>query len=164
MQYQGVVKLSGVTAALKLPTGFKASIPLIDDPKRFDIALSSYRGNIFPGQGITLYFTVVILPTAKVGLPVLGPVALHFLRSDQRSILDSIEGAPDNAFARALTIKNGANSTILNDNFDFKRDYFNQFGRLIPYDFVNQVIPVLFKVSGQETLDVVTLPLGQRVQ
>ncbi|MGB8935068.1 MAG: hypothetical protein WCC17_08180 [Candidatus Nitrosopolaris sp.] len=61
LQYQGVVKLEGVTAALKLPTGFKASIPLIDDPNRWDIALSQYRGNIIPGQGITLYFTVVIL-------------------------------------------------------------------------------------------------------
>ncbi|MFY9868911.1 MAG: hypothetical protein WAK17_04260 [Candidatus Nitrosopolaris sp.] len=35
----------GVTAALKLPAGFKASLPLIDDPKRFDIALSQYRGS-----------------------------------------------------------------------------------------------------------------------
>ena len=121
----------------------RRGLAIIDDPKRFDIALSSYRGNIFPGQGITLYFTVVILPTTKVGLLVLGPLALHFLRSDQRSILDSLEGAPDNAFARALTIKNGANSTMFNDNFDFKRDYFNQFGRLIPLYFINQVIPVL---------------------
>ena len=40
------------------------------------------------------------------------------------------------------------------------RDYFNQFGRLIPYDFINQVIPIVFKVTGQETLDVVTLPTG----
>ena len=35
LQYQGVVKLSGVTAALKLPAGFKASLLLIDDPKGF---------------------------------------------------------------------------------------------------------------------------------
>jgi hypothetical protein len=27
---------------------------------------------------VSLYFTVVMLPTAKFGLPVLGPVALHF--------------------------------------------------------------------------------------
>jgi hypothetical protein len=52
------------------------------------------------------------------------------------------------------------NSTF-NDSFDFSRDYFNQFGRLIPYDFVNQVIPVLFKLTGQETLDVVTLLPGK---
>jgi hypothetical protein len=32
---------------------------------------------------------------------------------------------------------------------------------LIPYDFVNQVIPVPFKLTGQETLDVVTLPPGK---
>jgi hypothetical protein len=50
--------------------------------------------------------------------------------------------------------------TQFNDNFDFSRDYFNQFTRLILYDLVNQVIPVIFKVTGQETLDVVTLPKG----
>ncbi|MFZ0514243.1 MAG: hypothetical protein WAM14_21745, partial [Candidatus Nitrosopolaris sp.] len=173
LQYQGVVKLEGVTAALRLPTGFKASIPLIDDPHRWDIALSQYRGNIIPGQGITLYFTVVVLPTAKVGLPVLGPVALHFLRSDQRSILDSMEATPENIFAKAFsntttstnTATGSSNTTALafNDNFDFKRDYYNQFGRFIPFDFINQVIPILFKVSGQETLDVVTLPYGAPV-
>jgi hypothetical protein len=161
LQYQGVVPLSGITAALKLPTGFQASIPLTSDRNRWDIALSQYRGTILSGQGIALYFTVDVLPNAKVGLPVLAPVALHFLRSDQRSISDSLEGAPENAFVKALTITNGANSTTFNGNFDFKRDYYNQFDRLIPYDFVNQVIPVIFKVTGQETLDVVTLPLGQ---
>jgi hypothetical protein len=31
---------------------------------------------------------------------------------------------------------------------------------LIPYDFVNQVIPVIFKVTGREILNVVTLPIG----
>ena len=49
---------------------------------------------------------------------------------------------------------------MFNDNFDFSRDYFNQFGRLIPYDFVNQVIPVIFKVTGREILNIVTLPIG----
>ena len=65
-------------------------------------------------------------------------------------------------FAKALSVTNTTfpNSTMFNDNFDFSRDYFNQFGRLIPFDFINQVIPVIFKVTGQETLDVVTLPTG----
>jgi hypothetical protein len=43
---------------------------------------------------------------------------------------------------------------MFNDNFDFNRDYFNQFGRFIPFDFINQVIPVIFKVTGREILDV----------
>ena len=65
-------------------------------------------------------------------------------------------------FAKALSVTNTTfpNSTMFNDNFDFKRDYFNQFGRFIPFDFINQVIPVIFKMTGQETLDVVTLPTG----
>jgi hypothetical protein len=45
----------------------------------------------------------------------------------------------------------------------FTRDYLGAFNRQIPFDFINQVIPVIFKVSGQETLDVVTLPYGAPV-
>jgi hypothetical protein len=175
LQYQGVVDLAGVTAALKLPAGFKAVLPLTDDRNRFDIALSNYRGHIYPSQGIVLYFPMLVLPTAKVQLPVLGPLALHFLRTSERSILDVIDSSPSDVplgttptqqdmFAKTLSVTHTGNSTLanstFNDNFDFSRDYFNQFGRLIPYDFVNQVIPVIFKVTGQETLDVVTLPTG----
>jgi len=56
---------------------------------------------------------------------------------------------------------NNVGNTTFNDNFDFKRNYYNQFGRFIPYDFINQVIPVIFKVTGEETIDVVTLPPGK---
>jgi hypothetical protein len=165
LQYEGVVNLAGITAALKLPAGFKAQFPLTDDRNNYDIALSSYRGHIYPGQGIVLYFSMNVLPTAKVQLPVLGPLALHLLRTSQRSILDSIDASQQNMFAKTLSVMHTGNATLpnatFNDNFDFSRDYFNQFGRLIPYDFVNQVIPVLFKLTGQETLDVVTLPPGK---
>jgi len=51
LQYEGVVDLAGITAALKLPAGFKAQLPLTDDRNRFDIALSNYRGHIYPSQG-----------------------------------------------------------------------------------------------------------------
>ena len=124
--------------------------------------MSSYRGHIYPSQGIVLYFSVNVGPTAQVQLPVLGPLALHFLRESPRAILDSLDASQQNMFARVLSVTNTTrpNSTTFNDNFDFSRDYFNQFGRLIPFDFVNQVIPVIFKVTGQETLDVVTLPTG----
>jgi hypothetical protein len=160
LQYEGVVDLAGVTAALKLPAGFKATLPLTSDRNNYDIALSDYRGHIYPSQGIVLYFPMYVLPNAKVQLPVLGPLAMHFLRSDQRSILDLLDASQQNMFAKALSVTNTTfpNSTMFNDNFDFSRDYFNQFGRFIPYDFINQVIPVIFKVTGQETLDVVTLP------
>ena len=102
-----------------------------------------------------------VLKSAKVQLPVLGPLALHFLRTDQRSMY-SLDASQQNMFAKALSVTNTTfpNSTRFNDNFDFKRDYFNQFGRFIPFHFINQVIPVIFKVTGSETLDVVTLPTG----
>jgi hypothetical protein len=163
LQYEGVVDLAGITAALKLPTGFKAQYPLTDDRTNYDIALSDYRGHIYPSQGIVLYFPMYVMPTAKVQVPVLGPLALHFLRTSQRSILDSLDANQQNMFAKVLSVTNVGNTTFpanttFNHNFDFQRDYFSQFGRLIPFDFVNQVIPVVWKVTGQETLDVVTLP------
>jgi hypothetical protein len=165
LQYEGVVDLAGVSAALKLPAGFKASLPLTSDKNRLDIALSIYRGHIYPSQGIVLYFSIKILPTAKVQVPVLGPLALHFLRSDKRSILDSQDASQQNMFAKAISVNNVGNITLpgnttFNDNFDFSRDYFIQFGRFIPYDFVNQVVPITFKITGEEWLDVVTLPTG----
>jgi hypothetical protein len=163
LQYQGVVDLAGVTAALKLPTGFKAQYPLTDDRNNYNIALSNYRGHIYPSQGIVLYFPMYVLSTAKVQVPVLGPLALHFLRSSQRSILDSLDASQENIFTKTLSITNTTfpANTSFNDNFDFKRDYYNQFGRFIPYDFINQVIHVIFKVTGEETIDVVTLPPGK---
>jgi len=166
LQYQGVVDLAGVTAALKLPTGFKAQYPLTDDRNNYNVALSNYRGHIYPSQGIVLYFPMYVLSIAKVQVPVLGPLALHFLRSSQRSILDSLDASQEKAFAKTFSVNNVGNTTIpantsFNDNFDFKRDYYNQFGRFIPYDFINQVIPVIFKVTGEETIDVVTLPPGK---
>ena len=166
LQYEGVVDLAGVSAALKLPAGagFKASA-LNPDKNSTNIALSSYRGHIYPSQGIVLYFSIDILSTAKVQVPVLGSVALHFLRSDKRSILDSLDASQQNMFAKTFSLNNVGNTafpanTTFNDNFDFQRDYYNQFGRFIPYDYVNQVVPVTFKITGEEWLDVVTLPTG----
>ena len=65
LQYEGVVDLAGVTGALKLPTGFKATLPLTSDKNRIDISLSSYRGHIFPSQAVVLYFPITILSSAK---------------------------------------------------------------------------------------------------
>jgi hypothetical protein len=126
------------------------------------VLLFCFNGFIYPSQGIVLYFPITILESAKVQLPVRGPLALHFLRSDQRAILDPLDASQQNKFGKALSLTNTTfpNSTMFNDNFDFSRDYINQFGRLIPYDFVNQVIPVIFKITGEEWLDVVTLPSG----
>ena len=139
-------------------------------------------------------FTLVILPTAKVGLPVLGPMAMHFLKAPSRTINDNMEAIPANVLTKVFsnTINSGNvsgkvtggpsgmrswkscictvrremyhdNIRTSHDSLTFTRDYLGQFSRNVPYDFINQVIPVIFKVSGQETLDVVTLPYGAPV-
>jgi hypothetical protein len=163
LQYEGVVDLAGITAALKLPTGFKAEYPLTSDRSNYDIALSNYDGPISPSQEIVLYFPLYVTTHATPQLPVLGPLALHFLRSDKRSMLDSLDASQENMFAKALSITNTTfpNSTMINDSFDFKRDYSSTFGRFIPYDFINQVIPIIFKITGREVLDVFQVQMPQ---
>jgi hypothetical protein len=44
LQYEGVVDLAGVTGALKLPTGFKATLPLTSDKNKYSV---SYNVDIF---------------------------------------------------------------------------------------------------------------------
>jgi hypothetical protein len=154
LQYEGVVNLAGITAALKLPTGFEAQYPLTDDRHNFDIALSNYDGGIRPSQEVVLYFPMNVLPNAPVQIPVLGPLALHFLRNDLRSVGDSLATTEQNMFTRALTITNGTNQTMFNNSLGLNTNYFDKSGRFIPYDFINQVIPVVFKVTGREVLDV----------
>ena len=84
--------------------------------------MSNYRGHIYPSQGIVLYFSITIL---EVQLPVLGPLALHFLRTDYRAQLNSLDVSQQNKFGKALSVTNTTfpNSTRFNNNFDFSRDY-----------------------------------------
>jgi hypothetical protein len=78
LQYEGVVDLAGVTGALKLPTGFKATLPLTSDKNRIDISLSSYRGHIFPSQAVVLYFPITILSSAKSSTTSSWPPSIAF--------------------------------------------------------------------------------------
>lgn len=84
------------------PTGEPSLTGYVQQRNNYHIVLSSYRGHIYPGQGIVLYFSVDVLPNAKVQLPVLGSLALHFLRSSQRAILDSLNASQQNMFAKTL--------------------------------------------------------------
>jgi hypothetical protein len=64
-----------------------------------------------------------VLPNAPIQVPVLGPLALHFLRTSQRSILDSIDASQENMLAKTLSVMHTGNSTFpnstFNDSFDF---------------------------------------------
>jgi hypothetical protein len=91
-----------------------------------------------------------IQPTAKVGLPVLGPLALHFLRPNSRIINDNMEAMPENILSKvfsdttnignpnlgacAAVSSSTKNSTCITStlgpfthSLDFKRDYLGQF-------------------------------------
>jgi hypothetical protein len=163
LQYEGVVNLAGISAALRLPSGFAAQLPLETDRNDYSIALSNIAAKtIYPGDSVALCFPLNILPNAVVQLPVLGPLALHFLRFDQRVIHDSIDTATRIDQERQLFLGLGTGDT---NNYTRLRTQFNSgasppninqnvFNRVIPYDYVNQVIPVIWKVTGREILDV----------
>ena len=171
LQYQGVAPLTGIVAGLKLPSGFEAQLPLETDRNNYHIALANIPAEkILPGDAVTLCFPLNILPSARVQLPVLGPLALHFLRGGhQRTITDTIDAQQMESFMRMLKVSNGGNTgntTTLSNNFNYPIDtqnatfqYDNLFHRTVRYDYINQVIPVIFKVTGREILDV-SLPPG----
>jgi hypothetical protein len=173
LQYQGVAPLTGITAGLRLPSGFQAQVPLTDNRNNYNIALSNFFHLIIPGDSVTLCFPLNVLHNAVVQLPVLGPLALHFLRADPRSINDNMEAIPENIFARAFTNTTNVGNPLgactsaatagncttttlgpFTHNLDFKRDYFSHFGRTVLFDYINQVIPIIWKVTGREVLDV----------
>jgi hypothetical protein len=58
---------------------------------------------------------------------------------------DSLGTTEPNMFVKALTITNGTNQTMFNNSVGFNRNYSDKSGGLIPYDFINQVIPVIFQ-------------------
>jgi hypothetical protein len=172
LQYEGVVQLSGITAALKLPPGFTSSLPLIHNTTRYDIAFSNYEGNIYPGQGIVLYFSINILNNIKL-TPYLAPLALHLLRADERISTDGIDAAQQDQFASTLNIQNatspfsmvfdnnGNNSPstrTFNDNGSFSETFHKVNERLKPFDFINQIVPVLFTIIGEEGINLNVLP------
>ena len=160
LQYQGVVTLTGITAGLKLPTGFEAQLPIENDRNNYNIALSNNFGTIKPGDAVTLCFPLNVLKTATPQLPVLGPLALHFLRPDEKDIADSIDAQQIIAFMRKLVIANGQNMTTFSKNLNSPNsptttlNFSNEFDRQIPFQYIDQVIPVIWKVTGREILDV----------
>jgi hypothetical protein len=163
LQYQGVAALTGIAAGLELPSGVQAQLPLETDRNNYNIALSNFVGAIIPGQAITLCFPLNVLQSAKVQVPVLGPLALHFLRSHSRMLTDTIDSTKMESAMRMLQFANEKNTTTFNNNFNTPPSptqpsltftYNNEFDRNIPFDYINQVIPVIFKVTGREILDV----------
>jgi hypothetical protein len=157
LQYQGVVHLEGITAALKLPSGFEAQLPLADNRNNYDIALSNFNNKIDPSQAVVLCFPINVLPNAVPRLPVLGPLALHFLRNDTRTMSDTLNMKQEDIFSHVFSAMQLPNSTSLTKKQDIITNYMNSMSRAIPFDFINQVIPIVFQATGRAVLDV-TLP------
>ena len=100
----------------------------------------------------------------------LSPLALHYLRADERTSTNSIDASEQDQFINTLNIQNatsifssgffnnGHATRNFNDEGSFTRHYDAINEELKPFDFVNRVIPVVFKVTGEETIIVNVLP------
>ncbi len=179
LHYEGQVDLQGITAALKLPPGFEAILPLTNNPHRFDIAFSSDRTPISPGNMVVLYFPVTILKDTKVQTPYLGPLALHFLRADHKDTIHVIDADEQNQFDHALSLEdthsktatiqlpNSTNpistftTTLKSTDTDNFNNSYQSNKHFVGTDekekngiYVNQVIPIIFQITGEETIDV----------
>ncbi len=155
LQYEGTMQLIGITAALKLPPDFVANLPLIHDHNRYDVTFSNYRGHIYPGQGITLYFPITIIGNPGVRVPYVAPLAIHFLREDKQFDTHALSAAQQDQFVSSLSIKNGTSSSTYNNNANLNRNFAAVDEAAHPYDFVNQVLPVVFAITGQEIFSVI---------
>ena len=100
--------------------------------------------------------------------PYVAPLALHTLRSDLRTSTNSIDAQQQDQFASVLDIQNvttsflnfdnhNSASSTFSHNYDLTRQYDAINELLLPYDFVNQVIPVTFAVTGAEFIDIQAL-------
>jgi hypothetical protein len=164
LHYLGTQTLSGVSAAIKLPPGFETTYPLTGHPNRYNLAFSLFQSTINPGQTIVLVFPVTILKNVNVQTPYINSIALHYLRSDMESLTYQIDNHIMDTFMSSFMIKNNlpsppaaTGSTSTNtcggtDTFSkdiMQKNIFNKY-----YDFVNQFVPIIFTITGQEVLNV----------
>ena len=79
---------------------------------------------------------------------------MHHSKTNLHQVLD-IQNVTS-SFLSGFNSNNQASSTY-SHNYDLSRD-FNAINELLkPYDFVNQVIPIVFRVTGAEFMDVQAL-------
>jgi hypothetical protein len=164
LHYEGTVTLTGITAALKLPSGFKSNLPLTHNTNRYDIAFSSFQNTIVPGSTIVLNFPITILGNAEVQKPYVGLLALHFLKAHEKTLTYNLDASDENLFANALTLAStipsppagpGSHSTkMCTNNNDFTKQVKETDTLKKLYDFVHQINAITFKVTGEENLNV----------
>ena len=125
--------------------------PQIHNTTNYNVAFSNYRGNIFPGQGVVLYFNVYVTQNTQIK-PYVGPLALHFLRSDMRTSTGDMDASEQDQFINTLDFQNNNIKSSYTNNFDLNKVINGINERLKPYDFVNQVMPIIYQLTGGETL------------
>jgi hypothetical protein len=164
LHYEGAIDLTGISAALKLPSGFKSNLPLTHNTNRYDIAFSSWQGKISPGTTIVLNFPITILGNAEIQKPYVGLLALHFLKAHEKTLKFGLDASDEDKFVNALTIASkipsppaspGSLSTkMCNNDNTFTKQVTETDTLMKLFDFVHQINAITFKVTGEENLNV----------
>jgi hypothetical protein len=148
---RGFVELTSITASLDLPTGFGSVIS--SEQEGSNTALSSYDGQVDPGQTFILYFPVKILQNAELGKEYNADLTVHFFKAtDEQKGNSEIE-------------KNTKKSSHLEldqclDEDNTNRTKNNSVRHIeakivhTPFDSKTKTINVPFKLSGKVILDV----------
>jgi hypothetical protein len=165
LQYQGVVSVGGLSAALKLPSGFQTWGQGYDG--NYNFAFSSYGRQVHPNDAIVLCFgPLKILPKAKPLIPYLGMLGLRYFTGcgqtvdgcgapEGRTITDSIDAQQLLSAMRTLKLTSGLNMTTFTNSFNPNAtpptvEFKDTFTRNLPFDYiVNQFTPVIFQISGR---------------
>ena len=149
---RGFVDLTSITAQLDLPTGFESIIS--PEQEGFNIVLSSYDGQIDPGQTFILYFPVKILPDAQIGKEYNADLTIRYFKAtDEQKGKSEIEKNTKKSFHFEF------NQCLEEDNTNKTKDKTVRHieAKIVhtPFDSKTQTIKVPFKLSGKVILDVV---------
>ncbi|HEY6949222.1 MAG TPA: hypothetical protein VI146_01325, partial [Nitrososphaeraceae archaeon] len=153
---RGFVELTSITASLDLPPGFESVI----SPQQAgsNIALSSYDGQVDPGQTFVLYFPVKILQNAELAKEYNADLTVRYFKAtDEQKGKSEIEKNTKKSTHLELNQcldedKNNTNRTKNNTVRHIEAKIVHT-----PFDSKTQTLKVPIRLSGKVILDVIGL-------
>jgi hypothetical protein len=153
---RGFVELTSITASLDLPPGFESVIS--PQQEGSNIALSSYDGQVDPGQTFVLYFPVKILQNAELGKEYNADLTVRYFKAtDEQKGKSEVEKNTKKSSHLELNQcldedKNNTNRTKNNSVRHIEAKIVHT-----PFDSKTQTLKVPFELSGKVILDVIGL-------
>jgi hypothetical protein len=149
---QGFVELTSITASLDLPTGFGSVISSEQEDSR--VALSSYDGQVDPGQTFILYFPIKILQNAELEKEYNADLTVHYFKAT-----DEQEGRSEIEQNTKMGTHLDLSQCLDDDNTNRTKNHAIRHieAKIVhtPFDTKTQTIKVPIELSGKVILDVI---------